>query len=86
MLILAEYEICPANKSQITNIANSFLLNSAEHEIFSANKHENANNILHFHISRKFHAQLCLARKKYLQSTFLAMHVVYVRSMNCTGE
>ena len=62
------------------------LLNSAEHEIFSANKHENANNILHFHISRKFHAQLCLARKNYLESTFLAMHVVYVRSMNCTGE
>ena len=27
-----------------------FMLNSAEHEIFSANKHENANNSWHFHI------------------------------------
>ena len=42
-----------------------FMLNSAEHEIFSANKHENANNSWHFHIyqQRTFHAQLCLARK-----------------------
>ena len=37
-------EICPANKSQITTMANSFLLNIAEHEIFSANKYENASN------------------------------------------
>ena len=28
-----------------------FMLNSAEHEIFSANKYENANNCWHFHIS-----------------------------------
>ena len=27
-----------------------FLLNSAQHEIFSANKYENANNSWHFHI------------------------------------
>ena len=27
-----------------------FMLNSAEHEIFSANKYENANNCWHFHI------------------------------------
>ena len=27
-----------------------FLLNSAEHDIFSANKYENANNSWHFHI------------------------------------
>ena len=27
-----------------------FTLNSAEHEIFSANKYENANNSWHFHI------------------------------------
>ena len=42
-----------------------FMLNSAEHEIFSANKYENANNGWHFHIyyQRKFHAQQCLARK-----------------------
>ena len=42
-----------------------FMLNSAEHEIFSANKYENANNNWHFHIywQRNFHAQLCLARK-----------------------
>ena len=43
-----------------------FMLNSAEHEIFSGNKYENANNSSwHFHIyyQRKFHAQSCLARK-----------------------
>ena len=27
-----------------------FMLNSAKHEIFSANKYENANNSWHFHI------------------------------------
>ena len=27
-----------------------FMLNSAEHEIFSANKYENANKSWHFHI------------------------------------
>ena len=27
-----------------------FMLNSAEHEIFSGNKYENANNSWHFHI------------------------------------
>ena len=52
--------------------------NLAEHEIFSTNKYENANNIFsankyenannswHFFIfisREKFHAQLCLARK-----------------------
>ena len=31
-------------------IANSFLLNLAEHEIFSANKYANANYCWHFHI------------------------------------
>ena len=46
-----------------------FMLDSAEHEIFSANKYENANNCWHFHIyqHRKFRAQLYLARKN-LQS------------------
>ena len=39
---------------------NSFLLNIAEHENFSANKYENANYCWHFHIykQRKFHALL----------------------------
>ena len=39
-----------------------FMLNSAEHEIFRANKYENTNISWHFHIywHRKFHAQLCL--------------------------
>ena len=64
MLNSAEHEICPVNKSQITNICKFFpakhsqardyktffMLNSAEHEIFSANKYENANNCWHFHI------------------------------------
>ena len=42
-----------------------FMLNSAEHEIFSAHKYENANYCWNFHIywQRKFHAQLYLARK-----------------------
>ena len=43
------------------------MLNSADHEIFSANKHENANNngSWHFHIylKRNFHAQLYFGRK-----------------------
>ena len=41
------------------------MLNSAEHEIFSANKYENADNSCHFHIyqQRNFHAYLCLARQ-----------------------
>ena len=36
---------------KLLTIANSFLLNIAEHEIFSANKYENANNSWHFHIN-----------------------------------
>ena len=46
-------------------IKHFFMLNSAEHEIFSANKYENANKSWHFHIykQRKFHSQLCIARK-----------------------
>ena len=41
------------------------MLNSAEHEIISANKYENANSSWHFHIYSQwnFHAQLYLARK-----------------------
>ena len=35
---------------KLLTIANSFLINIAEHEIFSANKHENANYYWHFHI------------------------------------
>ena len=50
MLNSAEHEICLANKSQITNGANSFLLNIAEYENFSVNKYENANYCWHFHI------------------------------------
>ena len=34
----------------LLTIANYFLLNIAEHEIFSANKYENANESWHFHI------------------------------------
>ena len=44
-----------------------FMLNSAEHKIFSANKYENANYCWHFHIyyQRNFHAQLGLAKKNW---------------------
>ena len=43
-----------------------FMLSSVEHEQFSANKYENANKSLHFHIyqQRNFYALLCLPRKK----------------------
>ena len=50
MLNSTEHEICLANKSLITNNANSFLLNIAKHENLSANKYENANFCWHFHI------------------------------------
>ena len=60
MLESAENVICPANKAQGTNDCKIiffffFLLNIAEHEIFSANKYENANNVdeyeeIEFHI------------------------------------
>ena len=45
---------------KLITIANSFLLNIAEHDIFSASKYENANFGWHFHIykQRKFQAQL----------------------------
>ena len=45
---------------KLLTIANSVLLNIAEHENFSANKYENANYCWHFHIylQGKFHAQL----------------------------
>ena len=41
------------------------MLNSVEHEFFSVNKYENANNSWHFHIykQRTFHAQLFIAIK-----------------------
>ena len=41
------------------------MFNSAEHEIFSANKYKNANNNWHFYIykHRNIYALLCLARK-----------------------
>ena len=53
-------------------IANSFLLNIAEHENFSANKYENVNYCWHFHIykQRKFHAQLSWAWKKFYNLVF----------------
>ena len=36
---------------KLLTVANSFLLNIAEHENFSANKYENANYCWHFHIN-----------------------------------
>ena len=35
---------------QLQDYKKIFMLNSAEHEIFSANKYKNANNGWHFHI------------------------------------
>ena len=42
MLNSAEHEICPVHNLKLLTIANSFLLNIAEHENFSANWYENA--------------------------------------------
>ena len=40
------------------------MLNSAEHEIFSANKYENANNNWHFHIYKPRNVHALLLNKK----------------------
>ena len=45
MLNSAEHEICPVNKSQISNKCKFFILNIAEHENFSIDKY-----YWHFHI------------------------------------
>ena len=62
-----------------------FKLNSAEHEIFSANKYENANNSWHFHIyhQRKFHAQLCSVTKN-LQ--LLVIWDLFAEQISCSAE
>ena len=61
------------------------MLSSAEHEIFSANKYENANNIWHFHIyyQRNFHAQLYLERK-HLQ--LLLICDLLAEQISCSAE
>ena len=47
----AVHEICPATINlKLLTVANSFLLNIAEHGNFSANKYENASYCWHFHI------------------------------------
>ena len=40
---------------KLLTTANSLLLNIAEHDIFSANKYENANLNWHFYFSWHFH-------------------------------
>ena len=67
MLKWVEHEICPANKSLITDNCKHFLPDIAEHENFSAYKYENANYCWHFHIyqQRKVHAQLRWAWKRF---------------------
>ena len=42
--------IKPFSCSTQLSIKTFFMLNSAEHKIFSTNKYENANNSWHFHI------------------------------------
>ena len=46
----ADHNFCPANKSQISKMANAFLQKIAEHGFVSANKCENANYSLHLHV------------------------------------
>ena len=52
---------------ELLTIAICYLINLAEHELFSANKYENANYCWHFHIYklRNFHAQLSWAWQKF---------------------
>ena len=52
---------------KLLTVANSFLLNVAEHENFSANIYENANYCWHFHIycQRKFYAQLSCTGERF---------------------
>ena len=50
MLNSAEHEIVLLINLKLVLIANSFLLNIAEHENFAANKYENTNNFWHFHV------------------------------------
>ena len=45
--ILFIHPYCPQSGPEVIKL---FTLNSAEYEIFSANKYENANNSWHFHI------------------------------------
>ena len=47
MLNLAEHDICHLINLKLLTISNSFLLNIAQHEIFSANKYENTNYFLY---------------------------------------
>ena len=60
-----------------------FMLNSAEHEIFSANKYENANSSWHFHIhlQRKFQVQLCLASKNLQFLVFIRIFSFFAYSV-----
>ena len=48
-------------------IANSFLLNIAKHETFSANKYENADYGWHFHIYKQFPCSAELSMIFFLQ-------------------
>ena len=41
---------CASSKDRPRGYKTFFMLNSAEHEIFSANEYENANNNWHFYI------------------------------------
>ena len=52
---------------KLLTFANSFLLNIAEHENFSANKYENANYCWHFHIllAENFSCSVELSMKKH---------------------
>ena len=54
-----------------------FVLNSAEHEIFSANENENANKSWHFHfyLQRQYHAQLSWYFQIFCREIFMHQHV-----------
>ena len=49
-LLRLSMNFVPLINLKLLTIANSFLLNTAEHDIFPANKYENANFSWHFHI------------------------------------
>ena len=66
MLNSAEHEICPDSKSLtqlLITIANSFLVNIAESEDFSADRYENAFSFSYL-LAEKFSCSVELSMKK----------------------
>ena len=70
MLTQLSMKFVPLINLKVLTITISVLLNTAEHEIFSANKYENSSYCWHSHIykQRKIHAKLTWAWKTFIIS------------------